>query len=403
MSFAVFQKQANVRCYAFASHMMRKTSSSSRATHRAGFWGNGARGGSLPSSHFSTSTTAPSAASSKENSSYFLQKAKESISIAGSCEVKSFGGLSYVGGPSSEDYRVVFVLGGPGAGKGTQSEMLLQNYPCVHLSAGQLLREETTRKDSPHAALIEQCLVAGNIVPVEISLSLLQNAMQEAKGKSVIFLVDGFPRNFDNLEGWTRCMKGVSAVAGVLVYQCPLSVLEERILNRGKESGRSDDNVETLRRRFKTFEQDTTPVIDTLRLIAEETPLKVFDISGDQPLERVWKDTQEVMNAVIANDVIAANMKLLEAISVGDVEMYRSLAADEMFSELSPEKVMNDQEGFSDFSSIVVSNAEIAFLSGTKVSLSYDRASTTSIIRESRVWSHNGDGWKLVHFSRAPN
>ena len=96
-------------------------------------------------------------------------------------------------------------------------------------------------------------------------------------------------------------------------------------------------------------------------------------------------------------------MKLLEAISVGDVEMYRSLAADEMFSELSPEKVMNDQEGFSDFSSIVVSNAEIAFLSGTKVSLSYDRASTTSIIRESRVWSHNGDGWKLVHFSRAPN
>lgn len=71
------------------------------------------------------------------------------------------------------------------------------------------MRDEAQKKDgsSEHAALIEECLVAGKIVPVEISLSLLQKAMREAEGNdSLVFLIDGFPRNFDNLEGWTRCM-----------------------------------------------------------------------------------------------------------------------------------------------------------------------------------------------------
>lgn len=396
LSMALIQKYP---CYAFASHALRNSRNVAASTNPK-LWGDLARGGSSWSNRLSSSSTPTESMAMKEDSSYLADKAMAFLPVAGSSVLKSFGGLKYRDGSSEEN--VVFVLGGPGAGKGTQSELLLENYPCVHLSAGQLLREETTKKDSPHASLIEECLVAGKIVPVEISLSLLQKAMQESSGKSLVFLVDGFPRNFDNLEGWTRCMSGVACVSGVLVYQCPLSILEKRILERGKASGRSDDNIESLRKRFKTFQDETSPVIEALRIVQDETLLQVFDVSGDQPLEQVWKDTQKVMNSIIANDVLAANMKLLEAIEAGDVDLYRNLTAGEMYDgNRSPAEVMLAQEGRGEFPDIRISNAELDFIAGTKVSLSYERASTTGKVRETRVWSHQGTGWKMVHFSRA--
>jgi len=342
--------------------------------------------------------------------------------------IKSFGGLTYqdISSPKSSSlFRVLFVLGGPGAGKGTQCDLLIQNYPCHHLSAGQLLRDEAKKKDgsSEHAELIEECLVAGKIVPVEISLSLLQNAMREVEGNdSLIFLIDGFPRNFDNLDGWTRCMTqngnsddqntDAAAVWGVLSYDCPLSILEERVMQRSKDSGRSDDNLESLRRRFKTFQDETVPVVDTLRAIDKRTSssLKVVDIEGQQSLEKVWEATQKSMNSFIANDILSANMRLLEAIATKDVDAYRNLCADEMFP-VSDDKnnqnilsVMEAQEAESEtqFVEINIKCAEITFTTGTKATVSYVRTSDSGVaFRETRVWSHQGPkGWRLVHFYR---
>jgi UMP-CMP kinase len=302
-----------------------------------------------------------------------------------------------------------------GAGKGTQCELLKQNYPCVHLSAGQLLRDEALKKDtSEHAALIEECLVAGKIVPVEISLALLQNAMRDADGQSLLFLVDGFPRNFDNLEGWTRCMtqqggQDPASVWGTLVYNCPLPTLEKRIMERSKDSGRSDDNLQSLRRRFTTFQGETIPVVNTMRLIEENSLLKVVDIKGEQTLEKVWEDTQKAMNNFLANDILSANVRLLEAISTKDVDTYRSLCADEMFDgESTTNTVVTDimlaQEGLDNlFTTINVKCAELTFITGTKVSVRYDRTSDSgTTFRETRVWSHQGSkGWRMVHFSRS--
>jgi hypothetical protein len=191
--FVIMQRRACLKCYAFAS----KANVPARVhSNWQSSWGQ-LRGGSTSSSssRLWASTSSPKAISLGSGSSPLNKIAKESLSIAGSSNTKDFGGLSYRES-SPDEYRVVFVLGGPGAGKGTQSALMLENYPCVHLSAGELLRKEATKPDSPHAALIEKCLVAGNIVPVEISLSLLQNAMQEASQsqKEIVFLVDGFPR-----------------------------------------------------------------------------------------------------------------------------------------------------------------------------------------------------------------
>jgi UMP-CMP kinase len=271
------------------------------------------------------------------------------------------------------------------------------------LSAGQLLRDETTKENSPHAALIEECLVAGKIVPVGISLALLRKAMEENEGKSVVFLVDGFPRNFDNLEGWAKCMRNVANVWGILVYQCPLSVLEARIMERAKDSGRSDDNLESLRKRFKTFELDTMPIIDTLRLLQENSSMKVFDIIGDQTLENVWGETQDCMNSLIANDVLAANQQLLEAVATENSELYRSLSAGEMFEGKSSEEVMYAQEGRNEFPAVSVLDAKLTFMSGKKVSVTYKRLSKTTTFKETRLWSYKTkSGWRTIHYSRSP-
>ena len=234
---------------------------------------------------------------------------------------------------------------------------MIENYPCHHLSAGQLLRDEAEKKDgsSEHATLIEECLVAGKIVPVEISLALLENAMREVEGNdSLIFLIDGFPRNFDNLEGWTRCMTrndksdesntDAAAVWGVLSYNCPLPLLEERVMQRSKDSGRSDDNLESLRRRFKTFQSETVPVVNVLKIIDEKTSsmLKVVEIEGQKSIEEVWEETQNNMNSFIANDVLSANMRLLEAVANGDIDSYRALCAEEMFSDSQDNVIEED-------------------------------------------------------------
>merc|ERR1712059_246108 len=109
---------------------------------------------------------------------------------------------------------------------GTQCSKIVEQFGHVHLSAGDLLRAERAAPGSEFGELIEGHLVNGTIVPVEITCSLLERAMTESEKNN--FLIDGFPRNVNNLEGWTA-----------------------RCLSRGAAgSGRSDDNEESLKKRF---------------------------------------------------------------------------------------------------------------------------------------------------------
>lgn len=178
--------------------------------------------------------------------------------------------------------KVLFVLGGPGAGKGTQCARIVQNYGYVHLSAGDLLRAERNRPDSKVGEEIENHIRKGSIVPVEITCTLLENAMKES-GKE-IFLIDGFPRNKDNLDGWTRQMKEKTNMIGVLFFECSEQVCIDRCLERGKDSGRSDDNEETLKKRIQTYNESTLPIIqhfDNLKMVkrldAAQTPDQVYE------------------------------------------------------------------------------------------------------------------------------
>jgi len=179
--------------------------------------------------------------------------------------------------------KVVFVLGGPGAGKGTQCKNIVETYGFVHLSAGDLLREERTKPGSEYGELIENYIRDGKIVPVDITCSLLERAMQES-GKAK-FLIDGFPRNQDNLDGWNRRVSKKVQLLFVLYFDCPLEVCTKRCLSRGAAgSGRSDDNMESMQKRINTYLSETKPIIDhyqgqnlVRQLDASQTPEQVFD------------------------------------------------------------------------------------------------------------------------------
>lgn len=174
--------------------------------------------------------------------------------------VKDFSKLKLSGMPVDVP-KIVFVLGGPGAGKGTQCAKVVERFNFDHLSAGDLLREERMREGSEYGELIEDCIRNGKIVPVEVTCSLLEKAMMKS-GKDK-FLIDGFPRNQDNFDGWMRQMTGKADLQFVLFFDCSEDVCIERCMNRGKGgSGRSDDNMESLRKRIKTYTNDSLPIIE---------------------------------------------------------------------------------------------------------------------------------------------
>ena len=157
---------------------------------------------------------------------------------------------------------VVFVLGGPGAGKGTQCARIVEKYGYTHLSAGELLRDERKNPDSQYGELIEKYIKEGKIVPVEITISLLKREMDQtmaANAQKNKFLIDGFPRNQDNLQGWNKTMDGKADVSFVLFFDCNNEICIERCLERGKSSGRSDDNRESLEKRIQTYLESTKP------------------------------------------------------------------------------------------------------------------------------------------------
>jgi len=190
--------------------------------------------------------------------------------------------------------RVVFVLGGPGAGKGTQCANLVREFGFVHLSAGDLLRAEQNRPESEVGSMIKRLIIEGQIVPVAVTLGLLKTAMKQNMDEGRYnFLIDGFPRNYDNLEGWQREMSGFAQVEFCLFLDCPEEVMEARLLKRGESSGRSDDNAEAIKKRFLTYVESTRPVIDTF---AKQG--KMHQVSAAASVEDVWKEIETIFKQI---------------------------------------------------------------------------------------------------------
>lgn len=162
--------------------------------------------------------------------------------------------------------NVVFVLGGPGAGKGTMCELAEIQLDWTHLSTGDLLRAEQ-EAGGPTTEIIKEYIAAGKLVPNEIVVRLLKDAMERTTrttGKRN-FLIDGFPRSLSNLEAWYEVFGREAELPTMLYFECPFDVLEQRILGRAKFSGRADDNVEAMKLRFDIFKAETLPTVELFK------------------------------------------------------------------------------------------------------------------------------------------
>eukprot|EP00919_Chromeraceae_sp_WS-2016_P062705 GHVR01148450.1.p1 GENE.GHVR01148450.1~~GHVR01148450.1.p1 ORF type:complete len:140 (-),score=31.13 GHVR01148450.1:101-520(-) len=128
---------------------------------------------------------------------------------------------------------VVFVLGGPGAGKGTQCDKISEAYGFKHISAGDCLREEKSTPGSDYGEMIEKYIKEGMIVPIEVTIALLERKMHQLGWENGKFLIDGFPRNENNIEGWNSTMGDKVEVAFCLLFDCSENEMEARLLRRG--------------------------------------------------------------------------------------------------------------------------------------------------------------------------
>ena len=155
----------------------------------------------------------------------------------------------------------VLIFGAPGSGKGTQSEELIRRYGFRHISTGELLRAEITAQTELGQAAAGY-INEGHLVPDSLIVDMMEKLISTlVDTEGIIF--DGFPRTIPQAEAMETMLAHHGwKVDIVLNLQVPEEMLIERLLNRGKVSGRSDDNIETIRKRLDVYANETAPLVD---------------------------------------------------------------------------------------------------------------------------------------------
>lgn len=181
---------------------------------------------------------------------------------------------------------IYFIIGPPGSGKGTNAERAAKEFNMVHLSAGDLLRAERD-SGSANGELIKGIIAEGKIVPMEITIGLLKNAM-EAVPTASAFLIDGFPRNIPQGDLFEKMIRPCKAVVN---FECNGDVLETRLLARG----RGDDQIETIRKRFSTHMCECEPVVSHYQKQG-----KLISINTNDTAEAVYERFTTQLKALAA-------------------------------------------------------------------------------------------------------
>lgn len=155
----------------------------------------------------------------------------------------------------------IIIFGAPGAGKGTQSISIAQKYNLVHISTGDILRNEIklqTELGKQAKAFIDK----GELVPDHLLIAIIRSVMEKNKDAKGIIL-DGFPRTYVQAEALDILLSGsYSPVSIVLVLEAEEGELVKRLLLRAKELSRSDDKEEVIRQRLTVYQQQTSPLIE---------------------------------------------------------------------------------------------------------------------------------------------
>ena len=155
----------------------------------------------------------------------------------------------------------IVIFGGPGSGKGTQSDKLISHYNLFHISTGDVLRDHI-RRGTDLGNTANSYISKGKLIPDDLMVSILEQVLidnAQAAADGVIF--DGFPRTIPQAEALNEMLqKRGNKVNIVIGLEVPDEELTERLLKRGLESGRSDDNRETIAKRLEVYHSQTAPL-----------------------------------------------------------------------------------------------------------------------------------------------
>lgn len=185
------------------------------------------------------------------------------------------------------------LFGPPGAGKGTQSGKLINKYYLVHLSTGDILRNEI--KNGTELGLEAKKLMdQGILVPDEVVIGMISNKL-DAEKDAAGFIFDGFPRTIAQAEALDNLLisKG-SAISGMIALEVDDLELEKRLLSRGLESGRPDDaNPEIIRKRIQEYNSKTLPVANYYK-----DQKKFTSINGIGDIEEIFSSLSKAIDSL---------------------------------------------------------------------------------------------------------
>ena len=186
----------------------------------------------------------------------------------------------------------IIICGAPGCGKGTQSDLLVEKYSLTHLSTGDLLRKEIAEK-SELGLIADSYISKGELVPDQMIIDILLKYIENQHDESNGIILDGFPRTVAQAEALEIMLKNLNKEISVLVdLKVCENELVDRLVIRGKTSGRSDDNIDTIKKRLDVYHKLTEPVNDFYKSRNQYTL-----IDGMGTIEEIFGRISEVIDS----------------------------------------------------------------------------------------------------------
>lgn len=187
----------------------------------------------------------------------------------------------------------IVIFGAPGSGKGTQSELIINEYGLEHISTGDVLREEI-KNETELGKTAKTFIDKGQLIPDELMVDILAH-VYDAFGKEhkgVIF--DGFPRTILQAEALKKMLgERGHRIAAMIELDVPEDILMDRLIKRGLQSGRSDDNEETIKKRLGVYHNQTAPLIEWYQKEGLHHHVK-----GYGELQEIFADIKQVIDGL---------------------------------------------------------------------------------------------------------